>query len=58
MLVLTATPIPRSVAMTVFGDLEVSTLAELPQGRADVTTTVVDARRRPAGVEKTPPSGS
>ena len=51
-LVLTATPIPRSVAMTVFGDLEVSTLAELPQGRADVTTTVVDARRRPAWVDR------
>jgi ATP-dependent DNA helicase RecG len=41
-LVLTATPIPRSVAMTVFGDLEVSSLRELPAGRADVQTTVVD----------------
>lgn len=41
-LVLTATPIPRSVAMTVFGDLEVSSLRELPDGRADVQTTVVD----------------
>ncbi len=51
-LVLTATPIPRSVAMTVFGDLEVSTLAELPRGRAEVTTTVVDAGRRPAWVER------
>ncbi len=51
-LVLTATPIPRSVAMTVFGDLEVSTLAELPLGRADVTTTVVDAGRRPAWVDR------
>ncbi len=51
-LVLTATPIPRSVAMTVFGDLTVSTLTELPAGRADVTTTVVDAGRRPAWVER------
>ena len=51
-LVLTATPIPRSVAMTVFGDLEVSTLAELPGGRADVTTTVVDGRQRPTWVDR------
>lgn len=51
-LVLTATPIPRSVAMTVFGDLEVSTLAEIPAGRADVTTTVVDGGRRPAWVDR------
>ncbi len=51
-LVLTATPIPRSVAMTVFGDLEVSTLAELPGGRADVSTTVVDGLRQPAWVER------
>lgn len=40
-LVLTATPIPRSVAMTVFGDLEVSTLRELPRGRGDIQTTAV-----------------
>lgn len=51
-LVLTATPIPRSVAMTVFGDLEVSTLAELPGNRAHVTTTVVDGARRPAWVTR------
>ena len=47
-LVMTATPIPRSVAMTVFGDLEVSTLTELPAGRADVTTTVVALQDHPA----------
>ncbi|WP_300080628.1 ATP-dependent DNA helicase RecG [Propioniciclava sp.] len=51
-LVLTATPIPRSVAMTVFGDLEVSTLAELPGGRADVATTVVNALLQPTWVDR------
>jgi len=51
-LVLTATPIPRSVAMTIFGDLDVSTLAELPAGRADVSTVVVDAASRPAWVDR------
>jgi ATP-dependent DNA helicase RecG len=40
-LVMTATPIPRTVAMTVFGDLEVSTLRDLPAGRAETTSTVV-----------------
>ncbi|MGA8993219.1 MAG: ATP-dependent DNA helicase RecG, partial [Nocardioidaceae bacterium] len=40
-LVMTATPIPRTVAMTVFGDLETSTLRELPSGRAPVQTNVV-----------------
>ena len=43
LLVMTATPIPRTVAMTVFGDLEVSTLAEVPAGRAGVVTHVVPA---------------
>src|SRR6266576_2605962 len=38
---MTATPIPRTVAMTVFGDLELSTLRELPAGRAPIATTVV-----------------
>lgn len=52
MLVLTATPIPRSVAMTIFGDLEASTLAELPAGRAEVSTVVVDAAARPQWVER------
>ena len=51
-LVLTATPIPRSVAMTIFGDLDVSTLSELPAGRADVATVVVDAAARPQWVQR------
>ncbi len=45
-LVMTATPIPRTIAMSVFGDLEVSTLRELPAGRQPIQTTVVPADRR------------
>lgn len=51
-LVLTATPIPRTVAMTVFGDLEISTLAELPVGRAPIATSVVPTAERPAWLER------
>ena len=47
MLVMTATPIPRTVAMTVFGDLEVSTLRELPRGRRPIATHVVPAGEKP-----------
>ena len=47
LLVMTATPIPRTVAMTVFGDLEVSTLTELPGGRAPISTTVVPLVEQP-----------
>jgi ATP-dependent DNA helicase RecG len=43
LLVMTATPIPRTVAMTVFGDLEVSTLTQIPAGRSGITTVVVPA---------------
>ncbi len=46
-LVMTATPIPRTVAMTVFGDLDVSTLRELPAGRSPLVTHVVPAVERP-----------
>jgi ATP-dependent DNA helicase RecG len=52
-LVMTATPIPRTVAMTVFGDLDVCTLAELPVGRAGVSTTVVPAQEKPAWLDRT-----
>ena len=52
LLVMTATPIPRTVAMTVFGDLDVSTLAELPHGRAGVDTVVVPAAERPAWLDR------
>ncbi|MDN5744498.1 MAG: ATP-dependent DNA helicase RecG [Nocardioidaceae bacterium] len=47
LLVMTATPIPRTVAMTVFGDLETSTLAELPAGRAPIQTNVVPLAEQP-----------
>lgn len=50
-LVMTATPIPRTVAMTVFGDLEVSTLRELPPGRPEVRTHAVD-RDKPAWMRR------
>jgi ATP-dependent DNA helicase RecG len=51
-LVMTATPIPRSVAMTVFGDLETSTLREIPAGRAEVSTVVVDTVRQASWLQR------
>ncbi|WP_454112559.1 ATP-dependent DNA helicase RecG [Microbacterium aurum] len=47
-LVLTATPIPRTVAMTVFGDLDVSTIRTMPAGRAGVATHVAPLAEKPA----------
>ncbi|MGO4103771.1 ATP-dependent DNA helicase RecG [Leifsonia sp. YAF41] len=47
-LVLTATPIPRTIAMTVFGDLDVSTIAELPAGRQGIESFVVPLAEKPA----------
>lgn len=44
LLVMTATPIPRTIAMTVFGDLDVTAMKGLPPGRKEVQTTLVDAR--------------
>ncbi len=47
-LVLTATPIPRTVAMTVFGDLDVSTIRTLPGGRAGIASHVAPLAEKPA----------
>ncbi|TGA87683.1 ATP-dependent DNA helicase RecG [Streptomyces sp. MZ04] len=47
LLVMTATPIPRTVAMTVFGDLETSVLDQLPAGRSPIASHVVPAEEKP-----------
>ena len=51
-LVMTATPIPRTVAMTVYGDLEVSALRELPRGRSPISTTVVPVGEKPSWLDR------
>jgi ATP-dependent DNA helicase RecG len=51
-LVMTATPIPRTVAMTVYGDLETSALRELPQGRSPISTSVVPVAEKPAWLDR------
>ncbi|WP_299958253.1 ATP-dependent DNA helicase RecG [uncultured Modestobacter sp.] len=51
-LVMTATPIPRTVAMTVYGDLETSTLRQLPAGRGGVSSSVVPAGEKPAWLDR------
>jgi ATP-dependent DNA helicase RecG len=48
LLVMTATPIPRTVALTVYGDLETLTLRELPRGRQPITTNVIFVEDKPA----------
>ncbi len=52
LLVMTATPIPRTIAMTTLGDLETSTLTELPRGRSPITTRVVPAKMHPSWVDR------
>ncbi|ACU39784.1 ATP-dependent DNA helicase RecG [Actinosynnema mirum] len=51
-LVMTATPIPRTVAMTVYGDLEVSALRELPGGRSPIKTSVVPTAEKPQWLDR------
>src|SRR4051794_15305565 len=51
-LVMTATPIPRTVAMTVYGDLETSTLRQLPSGRGGVASSVVPRNEKPAWMDR------
>src|SRR5918997_1648548 len=52
LLVMTATPIPRTVAMTVFGDLEVSSLRELPRGRTAIGSSIVPVGEKPAWLDR------
>ncbi|GAA4806960.1 ATP-dependent DNA helicase RecG [Streptomyces ziwulingensis] len=52
LLVMTATPIPRTVAMTVFGDLETSVLDQLPAGRSPIASHVVPAADKPHFLER------
>jgi ATP-dependent DNA helicase RecG len=51
-LVMTATPIPRTVAMTVYGDLETSTLRQLPAGRGGVSSSVVPVKEKPSWLDR------
>ncbi|MET8679461.1 ATP-dependent DNA helicase RecG [Streptomyces sp. NPDC004647] len=53
LLVMTATPIPRTVAMTVFGDLETSVLDQLPAGRSPIASHVVPAKDKPHFLTRT-----
>ncbi|OBH03354.1 ATP-dependent DNA helicase RecG [Mycobacterium sp. E2699] len=52
LLVMTATPIPRTVALTVYGDLETSTLRELPRGRQPIATNVIFVGDKPTWLDR------
>jgi len=52
LLVMTATPIPRTVALTVYGDLETSTLRELPRGRQPITTNAIFTKEHPTWLDR------
>jgi ATP-dependent DNA helicase RecG len=52
LLVMTATPIPRTVALAVYGDLEISTLRELPRGRQPITTNTIFVSQKPAWLDR------
>ncbi|CAM3201695.1 DNA helicase RecG [Mycobacterium intermedium] len=52
LLVMTATPIPRTVALTHYGDLETSTLRELPRGRQPITTNTIFVKDKPAWLDR------
>ncbi|MDT5099663.1 MAG: ATP-dependent helicase RecG [Mycobacterium sp.] len=52
LLVMTATPIPRTVALTVYGDLETSTLRELPRGRQPIATNTIFIKEKPQWLDR------
>ncbi|OBI83926.1 ATP-dependent DNA helicase RecG [Mycobacterium sp. E740] len=52
LLVMTATPIPRTVALTYYGDLETSTLRELPRGRQPIATNTIFLKEKPAWLNR------